>query len=63
MVDTVTIIEFDGAGNVVSETESEVFSFESADELEKFLNGDYFDDDVDDIAEFDAGRNYSEGAE
>jgi len=57
---TVTITEYDEAGNVVSVEETEIHTFESAAELEAYLNGDFADDYEDDIAAYDAAHGWEE---
>ena len=42
---TVTVTEFDDAGNVVDVVETEVYSFDSPEALKAFLDGGFEDDD------------------
>ncbi len=57
---TVTIIEFDDAGNVVSETESRVFSPETPEELEALFDADGELDDAGIDDDFDHDLDDSE---
>ena len=60
MADSVTITEFDDAGNVVSVTETEVFTFDSPDALKAFLDSE-IDAIADDFDGDDSLNSFADG--